>query len=330
MAKFKVVVSDYDYPDLAIEKGILEPIGAEVIGAQCKTGEGLLDYARDADAILIQYAKVKRPTIEKLEKCKALCRYGAGVDIVDVDAAYEHGMVVTNVPYYCVEEVAEHVVTLALMALRRIPWYVASTKAGKWHWTNGGLPVHRFSSLVWGQVALGQIGRRIVRYAQAFGFKAISFDPYVTVEDMAGLGVEKVDFGALLARADVVVVQSPLTEETRHLIGERELRAMKREAVLINCARGPIVDNKALYQALREGWIAAAGLDDPEEEPAKLAQWDPKNNPVFSLDNCFVTPHSSYYSEESIVEARETAAQEAAAVLLGREPRYLVKPLGRK
>ncbi len=330
VAKFKVVVSDYDYPDLAVEKSILEPIGAEVVGAQCKTGEGLLDYARDADAILIQYAKVKRPTIERLEKCKALCRYGAGVDIVDVEAAYEHGMVVTNVPHYCVEEVAEHVVTLAIMALRRIPWYVASTKAGKWHWSNGGRPIHRFSSLTWGQVALGQIGRRIVRYAQAFGFRVVSFDPYVTAEDMAKLGVEKVDFPTLLARADVVAVQSPLTDETRHLFGEAELKAMKRDAVLINCARGPIVDNKALYRALSEGWIAAAGLDDPEEEPAKLDHWDPKKNPIFSLDNCFVTPHSSYYSEESIIEARQTAAEEAAAVLLGREPRYLVKPAGRK
>ncbi len=328
VAQFKVVVSDYDYPDLAIEKSVLEPIGAEVVGAQCKTGEGLLDWARDADAILIQYAKVKRPTIEKLEKCKALCRYGAGVDIVDVEAAYEHGMVVTNVPHYCVEEVAEHVITLAFMMLRRIPWYVASTKAGRWHWTAGGRPVHRFSAMTWGQIALGRIGRRVVNFAQTFGFRVVAFDPYVAGESMAAAGVEKVDLPALLARADVVCVQSPLTDETRHLIGEPELRAMKREAVLINCARGPIVDNKALYRALSEGWIAAAGLDDPEEEPAKLKDWDPRANPIFSLDNCFVTPHSSYYSEESIIEARQTAAEEAAAVLLGRRPRYLVKPGG--
>ena len=328
MAKFKVVVSDYDYPDLTIEKSILEPIGAEVVGAQCKTGEGLVEYARDADAILIQYAKVMRPTIEKLERCKALCRYGAGVDIVDVEAAYEHGMVVTNVPHYCVEEVAEHVCALAFMMLRRIPWYSAATRAGKWHWTAGGRPIHRFSTLTWGQIALGQIGRRIVKYVQAFGFKVISYDPYVSAEAMAEAGVEKVDLDTLLARADVVCVQSPLTEETRHLIGEPQLRAMKPEAVLINCARGPIVDNKALYRALTEGWIAAAGLDDPEEEPAKLLDWDPRRNPIFSLDNCFVTPHSSYYSEESIVEARRTAAEEAAAVLLGKQPRYLVKPGG--
>lgn len=326
VSKFKVVVSDYDYSDLSIERSVLEPIGAQVVGAQCKTGEGLLDYARDADAILIQYAKVYRPTIERLERCKALCRYGAGIDVVDVEAAYEHGMVVTNVPHYCVEEVAEHAVTLAFTLLRRIQWYAESTRAGKWHWTNGGLPVHRFSSLTWGQIALGQIARRIVKYAQAFGFKIVSYDPYVSVEAMRELEVEKVEFPELLRRADVVCVQSPLTKETRHLIGEPELRAMKSEAVLINCARGPIVDNKALYRALTEGWIASAGLDDPEEEPAKLAHWNPKDNPIFTLDNCLVTPHSSYYSEESIIEARQTAAEEAAAVLLGKEPRYLVRP----
>lgn len=326
MAKFKVVVSDYDYPDLEVENSVLEPIGAEVVGLQCRTGEGLAELARDADAILIQYAKVFRPTIEKLDRCKALCRYGAGVDIVDVDAAYEHGMVVTNVPHYCVEEVACHSVTLAFALLRRIPWYDRSTKAGLWHWSNSGLPIHRFSAMTWGQIAFGQIARKIVDYVQAFGFRVIAYDPYVDAETMAARGVEKVDFQDLLTRSDVVCIQSPLTPETRHLIGEPELRAMKRGAVLINCARGPIVDNKALYRALAEGWIASAGLDDPEEEPAKLKDWDPKNNPIFTLDNCIVTPHSSYYSEESIIEARQTAAEEAAAVLSGRQPRYLVKP----
>lgn len=326
MSLFKVVVSDYDYPDLEIEKSILEPIGAEVVGAQCKTGAGLNVVARNADAILIQYARVGRDTIEALKKCRVLCRYGAGVDIVDVKAAYEKGIMITNVPYYCIEEVACHALTLAFTLLRRIPMYDRSTKEGKWHWSNSGLPIHRFSSMTFGLVGFGRISHKLTELLKPFGFKIICYDPYVDNQDMKKMGVTKVDFDNLLTFSDAVSIHCPLTEDTRHLFGEEELSRMKRGAVLVNCARGPIINNKALYQALFKGWIGGAGLDDPEEEPAKLDNWDPRENPIFSLENCIVTPHAAYYSEESIVEARKTAAEEAAAVLTGRQPRYLVRP----
>jgi D-3-phosphoglycerate dehydrogenase len=128
MSKFKVYVSDYDYPDLDIERSVLEPIGAEVIGLQSKTGENIAELAADADVILQQYAKIYRDTIEKLKNCKAICRYGTGVDIVDVEAAYEHGMIVTNVPDYSIDEVADHTITMGLMLLRRIPMYSQATR----------------------------------------------------------------------------------------------------------------------------------------------------------------------------------------------------------
>lgn len=326
MGLYKVVVSDYDYPDLEIEKSILEPINATVVGVQCKTGEGLEIVARDADAILIQYAKVGRSVIEKLDKCRVLSRYGAGVDIVDVKAANEKGIVVTNVPFYCIEEVACHALTLAFTLLRRIPMYDRSTKAGKWHWSNSGLPVHRFSTMTFGLVGSGSISRKLAELLGPFGFKRICYDPFVDANTMQMLGVLKVDFETLLTLSDAISIHCPLTSETRYLFKEQELRKMKPGAVLINCARGPIVDNKALYRALTEGWIGGAGLDDPEEEPAKLDNWSSRDNPIFTLENCIVTPHAAYYSEESIIEARQTAAEEAAAVLTGRQPRYLVKP----
>ena len=138
MPKYKVYVSDYDYPNLDIERSVLEPIDAQVIGLQCKSGEGLAEQAADADAILQQYAKIFRPTLEQLNNCKAICRYGTGVDIVDVEAAYELGMIVTNVPDYCIDEVADHTIAMGLMLLRRIPMYARGARQGNWHWSASG------------------------------------------------------------------------------------------------------------------------------------------------------------------------------------------------
>lgn len=326
MAKFKVYITDYDYPDNEIEKSVLEPIGAEVIGLQCKTGEGLAALAQDADALLQQYAKIPRKTIEKLRKCKAICRYGIGVDIVDVEAAYEHGMVVTNVPDYCLDEVADHSITLAFMLLRRIPFFVDAAKAGKWHWSVSGGAVHRYRGLTWGLIGCGRIAQNVARKVQIFGFKVISYDPYVSQSYMNSHGITKVDLETLVKTADIVNVMCPHTEGTYHIINEERLRMMKPGAVLINCARGKLVDNKALYKALTAGWVASAGMDDPEEEPAKMDNWSPDINPLFKLDNCFITPHVAYVSEASLRECRRTAAENAKAVLLGQTPPDLVKP----
>lgn len=326
MARFKVFISDFDYPDNEIEKSILEPIGAEVIGLQCKTGEGLADLARDADAILQQYARIPRSTIERLPKCKAICRYGIGVDIVDVEAAYEHGMVVTNVPDYALDEVADHTVTLAFLLLRRIPWYEKATRAGRWHWSESQGIIHRFRSSTWGLIGFGRIAQNIARKVSAFHFRILSFDPYVSEGFMATHGVEKRGLEELLRESHVVVVMCPHTPETEAMIDEDRLRMMRPDAVLINCARGKIVDNRALYRALTEGWIASAGLDDTEEEPAKLACWRPDMNPLFSLPNCIITPHVAYVSDESLRECRRVASENARAVLLGQKPPNLVKP----
>lgn len=323
--RFKVYVSDYDYPNLDIERSVLEPIGAEVIGLSCKTGIGLAELARDADAILQQYAKIPRSTIEQLENCKIICRYGIGVDILDVEACYDHGIKVSNVPDYCIDEVAEHSMTLGLTLLRRIPAYNKFTHEGNWHWNMDGLLPKRFRSSTWALIGFGRIAQNIARKVSALGFTVIACDPYVSDSYMNTFGVKKVDLDTLLTTADVVNVMCPHTPETDRLINEERLRQMKPNAVLVNGARGKVVDNKALYVALTEGWIAAAGLDDPEEEPAKLDHWHPDGNPIFSLDNCIVTPHVAYVSEEAFQECRRIAAENAKAVLLGGEPLNPVK-----
>jgi D-3-phosphoglycerate dehydrogenase len=326
MPKFKVYVSDYDYPDLDIERSVLEPIGAEVIGLQCKTGEGLAELAYDADAILQQYAKIPRETIAKLKNCKAICRYGIGVDIVDVPAAYEHGMVVTNVPDYCLDEVADHNITLSMMLLRRIPMYNQATHEGKWHWSHSNGPVLRMRGLVWGLIGFGRIAQNLANKLRLFGVQVIAYDPYLSRSFMFTHSVRKVDLDEIIATSDVINLMCPYNEETHHIIDEERLRQMKKSTVLVNCSRGKLVDNQALYKALTEGWIASAGLDDLEEEPAKLNSWDPNDNPLFTLSNCFVTPHVGYVSVDSLLDCRHVAAENAKAVLLGETPPDLVQP----
>jgi D-3-phosphoglycerate dehydrogenase len=320
LRNFKVYVSDYDYPDLAIERDILEPIGADVIGLQCNDGAGLAEQAADADAILQQYAKIDRDTISKLKKCKVICRYGSGADILDIGAAYEHGILVTNVPDYCLDEVADHNLAMGLMLIRRIPMYDKATKAGRWHWSESGGPIYRFREMTWGLIGYGRIPQNLARKVQALGFTLQAYDPFVSGDFMFSTGARKVELDVLVSTSDVVSVMCPFTQETFHIIDERVLRMMRPHTVLLNCTRGKLVDNKALYRALTEGWIASAGLDDPEEEPAKLKHWSPASNPLFSLDNCVITPHAAYVSERSLKECRRVAAENAKAVLLGQPP----------
>ena len=320
MGKYKVYITDYDYPDNKIEQEILEPIGAEVIGLQCRDGKGLETQAADADALMVQYAKVFEPAITAMPKLKVIARYGIGMDIVDVKTASERGVVCTNVADYCLDEVADHNISFILMLIRRLPMFVSETKKGEWHWSETGVGVRRFKSSTVGVIGFGRIARNMSKKLKSLGFNIMAYDPYLNEEAVKEIGAEAADLGTLLKNSDVVCLQCPYTPDTHHIIGEKELSLMKSSSILINCSRGKLVDNTALYKALTEGGIASAGLDDPEEEPAKMFDWTPDMNPLFSLDNCFITPHVAYYSEESLIEARKTAALNVKAVLLGEEP----------
>lgn len=320
MTRFKVVITDFDYGDNAIERAILEPVGAEVVALQAKTEADLFDAARDCDAIMNQYARVGAATIGVMERCRVIARYGVGVDIVDVDAATQKGILVTNVRDYCTEEVADHAVALWMSLARKLPQYDRATHQGIWRWQSGQ-PVHRLRGRTMGIVSFGKIGQAIADRARAFGVTIIVYDPYLTPEQVAARGAEKVDKAALLARSDYLMMQVPMTPETRHFLGPAEFAAIKPGVIIINTGRGPTIDNKALYAALVSGRVAGAGLDDPEEEPAKRARWNPADNLLFSHPDVIVTPHSAYYSEESIRLAREIAASEVARVLRGEPPK---------
>ena len=317
MTRSKVVVTDHVFPSLEIERALLGAIGAEIVVAQATSEAQLLDVVPDADALLVCYAPVTRRVIERLSRCRIIARYGIGVDNVDVDAATARGIVVTNVPDYCIEEVSDHALALLLGCARRVPFLDRRVRGGRWD-ARDAAPMHRLRGRVLGLVGFGKIPRCLAGKARALGLDLVAFDPYVGAEEMAAAGVRKVTLEDLAARADFVSVHAPLTPGTRGLIGEALLRAMKPTAYVINTARGPLVSQDALLRALREGWIAGAALDVLETEPPAAV------DALRALDTLIVTPHVAFYSEESVQELQRKAAENVVSVLLGDAPWYPV------
>ncbi|WP_231909094.1 MULTISPECIES: C-terminal binding protein [unclassified Streptomyces] len=219
-------------------------------------------------------------------------------------------------------EFQHDLVALWLAAARKICRYDGATRRGEWHWKTGR-PVHRLRGQVLGLLSFGAIARLVAERARAFGVEVWAHDPFVDESEIRAARVRPVSFDDLVEGADHLVVQAPLTPQTHHTFDRATLRRMKPTAVLVNTARGPIVEDAALYEALTGGWIAGAALDDIEEEPTKQRDWRP-SNPLFELPNVVVTPHAAYYSEEAIGTVRTIAAEEAVRVLTGEPARYPV------
>ena len=316
----KVVIADYDYGDADIERSIVTRAGFKLVAAQSKSEDEVIANTSDADAVLTQYAEIGKKAIDSFKRCKIIARYGIGVDIVDVDEATRRNIVVTNVPNdWCMNEVADHAVALLMALVRKLPHYDRATHAGDWEWQTGR-PIQKLQEGTVGLFSFGAIAKEVARRMKGFGVKAvIACDPYADKKEASAQDVALVSFEELLARSDYLVIQAPLTRETRGKFSEAELRRMKKGAILINTARGPIVKDEDLYRVLKDGWLAGAGLDDIEEEPAKQAGWKPVN-PLFSLENVIITPHAAYYSEQSIQIVRRYASEEAVRVLKGEKP----------
>lgn len=314
-----VVIADHDFGDVDIERAIIEPAGFELVARQCKSEGDVIAAARDAVGVITQYARVGARAVEAFTRCQVIARYGTGVDIVDVDAATRRGIQVTNAPNeWCADEVADHAIALWLAAVRKIAQYQAATRRGEWQWQTGQ-PIHRVRGRVFGLLSFGAIARGIAERARPFGVELWVHDPFIDQDDVRRQGARPVSFDELVRGSDYLVIQAPLTPDTRALFDEEVLRKMKPTAILVNTARGPIVADAALHRALEEGWIAAAALDDLEEEPAKHLDWQP-TNALFRLDNAIITPHAAYYSEEAIRSVREIAASEVVRVLTGQHP----------
>jgi len=284
--------------------------------AYCNTEDEVIEAAKDADGILNQYAPITRRVMESLKRCKVIARYGVGVDNIDVEAATEQGIIIANVPDYCIDEVSTHTMALILACARGITLLDRKIREKKWDFTLAK-PLFRTQGKVLGLFGLGRIAKMVAQKASRFGFKIIAYDPYISKVDE---DIKLVEFSKLLSDSDFVSLHAPLTQETRHSFGESELKAMKKTAYLINTSRGPLLNEKALYQALREKWIAGAALDVMEKEPP---EWE---NPLLKLNNLIVTPHISFYSEESYVELKTKIAKVVLAVLKGELPSAIVNP----
>jgi len=312
----KVVITDCDHPSVEIEKEILNEIDLEFLLAHCNTEDEVIKAAQDADGIINQYAPITRKVIESLRKCKVIARYGVGVDNIDIKAATEYGIIVANVPDYCVDEVSTHTMALILACARGITLLNGKISEKIWDFTLAK-PLFRTKGKTLGLFGLGKIARAVAQKASGFGFKIIAYDPYVSKINGE---IKLVKFSQLLSDSDFISIHTPLTDETRHFFGENELKAMKKTAYLINTARGSIVDEEALYKALKKRWIAGVALDVMEKEPPDWENLLPK------LDNLIITPHISFYSEESYVELKTKTAKAVLSVLKGGLPRAMVNP----
>jgi len=312
----RIVITDCDHPTVEIEKEILSEIDPEFILAQCNTEDEVIEVAKDADGIINQYAPMNRKVIESLNRCKVIARYGVGVDNIDIEAASDHKIIVANVPDYCIDEVSTHAMALILACARGITLLDRKRREKKWDFTLAK-PLFRTKGKTLGLFGLGRIAKMVAQKTSGFGFKIIAYDPYVSKVDG---GIRLVKFSQLLSDSDFISIHSPLTDKTRHSFGENVLKKMKKTAYLINTARGPIIDEKALYKVLKNKWITGAALDVMEKEPP---DWE---NPLLNLDNLIITPHISFYSEESYIELKTKVAESVLSVLKGELPRAMVNP----
>lgn len=314
-----VLVTDYAWPSLEIERGILAQADADLLVAQTGDEDELVALAPLADAILTNWKNLPVAALDAAPECLVISRYGVGVDNIPVELATELGILVVNVPDFCLEEVSDHAMALLLACARRVVSFARSTRRAEWNLELGrGLP--RLRGQILGLVGLGHIARTLVPKARGFGLEVIAYTPRLRSNSLP-VGVRAAQsLEELLGTADYVSLHAPSTPETRGLIGEAELRAMKSSAYLINTSRGALVDENALARALTEGWIAGAALDVLSQEPPST------DHPLLGLDSVIVTPHAAFYSEAAISELQATAARNVAEVLSGRVPKTVVNP----
>ena len=316
MSTYRVLLTDYAWPNLDIERAILAEYEAELVVAPDRSLATLIRIARDTDAIMTNWSDVPAPLIDAVPNCRIIARLGIGLDNIDVRHATARGIPVTNVPDYCLTEVAEHTLALLLALARKIGMFHENARAGRYD-LSAGFPLRRIEGQTLGIVGLGQIGRRVANKAQALGLNVVASS---RSRQNPMRGVAWADLNQLLSQSDFVSLHVPLTDETRHIIGAAELAQMKPTVFLINTARGGLLDHQALATALREGRLAGAALDVQDREPPDLSQ------PPYNDARVIVTPHAAFYSTESVDELRRRVAHQVGLRLTGGRPEGVVNP----
>lgn len=313
---FKVVITDMNFPTDEPERTVFGEIGAKVERYQCRTENEIIEIAKGADALLVQWAPVTKRVIMNLDKARAIGRYGVGVDNIDLKTATEKGIQVVNV-IYDITDVADHTVTLLLALNRKIHLIYDATRHMRWDWREYH-PIGRLEGSTAGIIGFGRVGREVASRLNAFGMRLLGYDPYVPEAIFTSLSVRKVELPELLKVSDFVTLNSALSSENLHMIDEPQLRLMKKTAYLVNTSRGALVNESALSKALEQQWIAGAALDVLEHEPPR------QDNPLLKLDNVILTPHMAWYSASAVGEIQTKCAEDVARILVGKEAINLV------
>ena len=320
MTPKRVVVSDYNFGDLDVESAIIAGAGCEVEPYQCTDSTQVVAALQGADVALIQMAPVEEEAIGGMADNATLVRYGAGIDNIDLDACRRHGVALANVPDYGTEEVAVHAMTLLLSLIRRIGDLDASVRSGRWESVSILGETSSVRDFTLGLFGVGKIGLEMASYANGFSMTVIGHDPFADKSLCSQHGVELVSVDGLWERSDAISFHAPLTDETHHALNEKSLAKMKGNAVVVNCARGGLIDGDALAKALRDGRIAGAGLDVFGTEPL------PADHQLRSAPNLIMTPHAAWCSARSMRRLRELTAEEAVRAIQG-EPLRCPVPL---
>jgi D-3-phosphoglycerate dehydrogenase / 2-oxoglutarate reductase len=318
---YKAVIIDDRYDDYIKEEEELEKINAEAVKISGLDENEIIRVCRDADGIIVNLAPIPEKIIERLEKCRVISRYGVGVDAVDVDAATEKGIWVANVPDYCDEDVSDQACALLLSCVRNTALRDKQVKAGVWD-IKSTPPQRRIKGKTFVLFGYGRIARAMHRKIKGFSpGRVLVYDPYVAPEVIVKHGAEKADFEKAVCEGDFFSIHMPLTDETRGIFNEAVFRKMKKTAILINTSRGPLVNEKDLFNALSGGLIGSAGIDVFEKEPTD------KLNPLLSLDNITVSGHTGFYTEESMAELKAKAAGNIVSTILTGKPTYPVNQI---
>jgi len=315
---YKVVVTDVLKPVIP-EEPILKAAGATLVYADARNVAELIAATRDADGIIVYLAPITAKIINALERCQIIVRRGIGYDNVDIKAAATKGIPVANVPDYCSDEVADHTMALLLSAARKVVAASRQILVGGWDYRKL-LPIPALRGSILGLIGFGKIARAVAERAKCFGMEIIVSDPFISTEVAARYSVELVSLKEVLKSADFISVHAPLTPETAGMLSKREFGMMRPTAVIINAARGRVIDEPALIEALRDKKIAGAALDVTAEEPP------PAESPLRKMDNVILTPHVAWYSERSVRVLGEKVAQEIIRVFSGELPKSLVNP----
>jgi D-3-phosphoglycerate dehydrogenase len=324
---FTVAITDCEHESIDPERSILSPLGIQVEWLNCRSEDDVIQQVTAADALIIQYVPITGRVLDALPHLKLVSRYGIGVDMIDAVAATQRGVLVTNVPDFCVEEVANQAMAFLLAFARKVPLIDRAVRDGRavqhgiWNTIPVSKPIRRLSTQTLGIVGLGRIGRRVAVRAAACGLKVLAVDPAISAAEMQQFGATKLEaLEEMLPRVDYLTLHVPLIETTRHLIDADRLALLRPDAIIINTARGAVIDEAALIATLEAGRLAGAGIDVYEREPIG------PDHPLCRMENVLLSSHSAWYSEESLLDVKLRAAQAAADLFQGRVPQYVVNP----